>query len=103
MEAIQYAAGNNILLVTHPVKSTDLNVNYLGFFHSIQQLKEDVGVTNGKELVEATMKAFNVYPWEPLEQVWQSLFAVYREVMGCKGDNSYKMPHLGKEKLARAG
>ncbi|CAM9963657.1 unnamed protein product, partial [Discosporangium mesarthrocarpum] len=81
----------------------DLNVNDLGFFHSIQQLKEDVGVSSPEDLVEATMEAFDVYPRETLERVWQSLFAVLGEVFGSKGDNSYKLPHLGKENLGRTG
>ncbi|CAM9848746.1 unnamed protein product, partial [Discosporangium mesarthrocarpum] len=102
MASIQYAVGD-ITLETQPAKSPDLNVNYLGFFRSIQQLKEDVGVANGEELVEATVEAFDVYPRETLEQVWQSLSAVYGVVMGFKGNNSYKISHLGNEKLARAG
>ncbi|CAM9269976.1 unnamed protein product [Discosporangium mesarthrocarpum] len=71
------------------------------------KLKEDVDVTNGQELVEelveATVGAFDVYPREALKRVWQSLSGVYGEVMRCKGDSSYKMPHSVKENLARAG
>ncbi|CAN0373833.1 unnamed protein product, partial [Discosporangium mesarthrocarpum] len=48
-------------------------------------------------------EAFDVYPRETLERVWQSLFAVLGEVLGSKGDNSYKLPHLGKENLVRTG
>ncbi|CAM9693382.1 unnamed protein product, partial [Discosporangium mesarthrocarpum] len=81
----------------------DLNVNDLGFFHSIQQLKEDVGVSSPEDLVEATMEAFDVYPRETLERAWQSLFAVLGEVLGSKGDDRYKLPHLGKENLGRTG
>ncbi|CAN0013385.1 unnamed protein product [Discosporangium mesarthrocarpum] len=103
MEAIQAKAGNSIILETQPANSPDLNVNDLGFFHSIQQLKEDVGVSSPKDLVEATMEAFDVYPLETLERVWQSLFAVLGEVLGSKGDSSYKLPHLGKEILDRTG
>ncbi|CAM9105579.1 unnamed protein product [Discosporangium mesarthrocarpum] len=40
MEAIQAKAGDSIILETHPANLPDLNVNDLGFFHSIQQLKE---------------------------------------------------------------
>ncbi|CAM9254448.1 unnamed protein product, partial [Discosporangium mesarthrocarpum] len=80
-----------------------LNVNDLGISHSIQQLKEDVGVSSPEDLMEATMEAFDVYPRETLERVWQSLFAVLGEVLGSKGDNSCKLPHLGKENLGRAG
>ncbi|CAN0367023.1 unnamed protein product, partial [Discosporangium mesarthrocarpum] len=42
-------------------------------------------------------------PRRTLERVWQSLFAVLGEVLGSKGDNSYKLPHLGKENLRRTG
>ncbi|CAM9350876.1 unnamed protein product, partial [Discosporangium mesarthrocarpum] len=49
------------------------------------------------------MEAFDVYPRDTLERVWQSLFAVLGEVLGSKGNNSYKLPHLGKENLGRAG
>ncbi|CAM9882089.1 unnamed protein product, partial [Discosporangium mesarthrocarpum] len=49
------------------------------------------------------MAAFDVYLRETLERVWRSLFAILGEVLGSKGDNSYKLPHLGKEMLDRAG
>ncbi|CAN0268905.1 unnamed protein product [Discosporangium mesarthrocarpum] len=76
MKAIQTEAGTSIILETRPSNSPDLNVNDLGFFHSIQQLKEDVGVTTAEGLVEATHEAFNIHPRETLECVWHSLFAV---------------------------
>ncbi|CAM9361154.1 unnamed protein product [Choristocarpus tenellus] len=46
MEAIEEAVGNDIVIENQSVNSSDLNINSLGFFHSILQLKEDVGVTN---------------------------------------------------------
>ncbi|CAM9964274.1 unnamed protein product [Discosporangium mesarthrocarpum] len=54
-------------------------------------------------LVEATAEAFDVYPRDTLERVWQSLSTVYGEVLGSKGDNVYKIPHLGKEKAEKEG
>ncbi|CAM9233248.1 unnamed protein product, partial [Choristocarpus tenellus] len=69
----------------------------------IQQLKEDVGVTNTEELVEATMKLFDVYPHETLECIWQSLFAVCDEVWRSEGNNVFKIPHLSKEKVEKFG
>ncbi|CAM9871901.1 unnamed protein product [Discosporangium mesarthrocarpum] len=103
MEAIQAKVEDSIILETQPANSPDLKANDFGFFHSIQQLKEDVGVSSPENLVEAVMEAFNVCPWETLERVWQSLFAVLGEVLGSKGGNSYWLPHLGKEKLGRTG
>ncbi|CAN0478109.1 unnamed protein product, partial [Discosporangium mesarthrocarpum] len=101
MEAIQADTGDSIILGTQLANSPDLNVNDLGFFRYIQQLKEDAGVSSPEDLVGATMEAFDVYPRETLERVWQSLFAVLEEVLGSKGDNSYKLLHLGKEKIGR--
>ncbi|CAM9650544.1 unnamed protein product, partial [Discosporangium mesarthrocarpum] len=102
MEAIQAKEGDSIILETQPAKSPDLNVNDLGFFLSIQQLREDVGLSSREDL-EATMEAFDVYHREALERVWQSLFAVLGEVLGSKGDSNYKSPHLGEENLGRTG
>ncbi|CAM9305894.1 unnamed protein product, partial [Discosporangium mesarthrocarpum] len=56
--AVQAKAGDSIILETKPANSPDLNVNDLGLFHSIQQLKEHVGVFSPKDLVEATMETF---------------------------------------------
>ncbi|CAM9209132.1 unnamed protein product [Choristocarpus tenellus] len=64
MEVIKEAAGDDIVLETQPVNSSDPNVIDLGFVYSTQQLKEDVGMTITEEVVEATMTAFDVYPWE---------------------------------------
>ncbi|CAM9288962.1 unnamed protein product [Discosporangium mesarthrocarpum] len=82
MEVIQGVAGD-ITLKTHPANSPDLDFNDVGF-HSIHQLKEDVGVTNGAVLVEATMEAFNVYPWETLGRVYGKVKE--KKVIGYEGD-----------------
>ncbi|CAM9537877.1 unnamed protein product [Discosporangium mesarthrocarpum] len=103
MESIEEAEGGDTVIETQPANSPDLNLIDLRFFHSIEQLKEYVGVTSTQELVEATAEAFDVYPRDTLERVWQSLFAVYGKVLGSKGDNVYKTPHLGKEKAEKEG
>ncbi|CAN0402492.1 unnamed protein product [Discosporangium mesarthrocarpum] len=88
MRPIQAEAGNSIILETHPSNSLDLNVNDLGSFQLIQQLKEGVGVITAEGMVEATLEAFDIYLLETLECIWHSLFAVYWEILGFKGDNS---------------
>ncbi|CAM9162312.1 unnamed protein product [Discosporangium mesarthrocarpum] len=50
---------------SHP-NSPDLSVFDLGFFQSIQRLKDDFRVTNVGKLVEATFEAFDDYPRETL-------------------------------------
>ncbi|CAN0313379.1 unnamed protein product [Discosporangium mesarthrocarpum] len=101
--AIEAADRGNIILETQPPSSPDLNVLELGFFHSIQRLKDDLGVSNVRELVKATIKALDEYPRETLERCWHCLFALYGEVLGCKGDNNFRIPHPGINKAQRAG
>ncbi|CAM9763818.1 unnamed protein product, partial [Discosporangium mesarthrocarpum] len=50
MKAIQDVAGDDITLESQPANSPDLNINDFGFFQSVQQLMEDVGVTNVKAI-----------------------------------------------------
>ncbi|CAN0286724.1 unnamed protein product [Discosporangium mesarthrocarpum] len=69
MEAMEEAAGGDIVIETQLTNSSDINFVDLGSFHSIHQLKGDVGVTNTQELVEATTEAFYVYPRETLERI----------------------------------
>ncbi|CAM9652655.1 unnamed protein product, partial [Discosporangium mesarthrocarpum] len=103
MEDIEAAAGGNIILETQSPNSPDLNILYLGFFRSIQRLKDDFGVTNVRELVEATIEAFDDYPRQTLKRCCHCLFDVYGEVLGCKGDHNFTTPHPGINEVQRAG
>ncbi|CAM9762255.1 unnamed protein product, partial [Discosporangium mesarthrocarpum] len=102
MEAIQAEAGNSIILETQPFNSPDLNVNDLDFFHSIQLLEEDVGLTTAEALVEAMLEAFDIYPKETLGCVWCVWCSLFT-TLGSKGDNSDKIPRSGKEQAQRKG
>ncbi|CAM9471641.1 unnamed protein product [Discosporangium mesarthrocarpum] len=60
-EAIEESVGGYIAVETQPPNSPDLDVLDLSFVHSIQRLKDDVGVGTDGELVEATMEALDVF------------------------------------------
>ncbi|CAM9329030.1 unnamed protein product [Discosporangium mesarthrocarpum] len=81
MEAIQDAAKDDITRANPP----DVNPNDLGFSHSIQQLKEDVELTNGEELVEAIIEAPNVYPLEDTSTSLVELFCSLWRSHGVQG------------------
>ncbi|CAM9413706.1 unnamed protein product [Discosporangium mesarthrocarpum] len=67
--ATEAAPGENIELDTQLPNSPDLSVLDPGFFHFIPRLEDDLGVTNVRELVEATIKALDDYPQETLKTV----------------------------------
>jgi hypothetical protein len=47
--------------------------------------------------------SFGVTGHDKLKNVFLSLQQCLIEVMKCGGGNNYKLPHMGKEKLARHG
>ncbi|CAM9482505.1 unnamed protein product, partial [Discosporangium mesarthrocarpum] len=100
--AFEAATGGNIILETHPPYSPDLNVLDLGFLHCTQRLKNDFGVTNVMELVEATSEAFDDYQRETLERCCHCLVLSNGEFLGCKGDNNIRIPYPGINKTQRA-
>ncbi|CAN0188374.1 unnamed protein product [Discosporangium mesarthrocarpum] len=59
------ASWGKLIPETQPPNSPDLNVLDLGFFHSIQQLRDNFGVTNVGDLVEATIEALITTPGRP--------------------------------------
>ncbi|CAN0362041.1 unnamed protein product, partial [Discosporangium mesarthrocarpum] len=77
-------AAGDIILETQPAKAPDLNANDLGFFTPTKQLKEGAGVTASKELVEATMEGFNVYPRKTLKRVFQSILLSMKKSGGAR-------------------
>ena len=80
-----------------------MNVLDLGFFRAIQSLQHQQTPNNIDELVKAVVDSFNAMGHDKLKNVFLSLQQCLIEVMKCDGGNNYKLPHMGKEKLARQG
>ncbi|KAK1399051.1 hypothetical protein POM88_008914 [Heracleum sosnowskyi] len=81
--------------------SPDLNVLDLGFFRSIQDLQHEKAPTTIKELQTTVQQSFDEYPSEKLNKVFLTHQMCMKEIMRANGDNDYKLPHMGKDRLAR--
>ena len=95
--------GFDIRLICQPPNSPDLNVLDLGFFRSIQDLQHEKAPTTIEELVAAVKQSFDEYPVEKLNRVFLTQQTCMKEIMKFKGDNDYKIPHMGKDRLEREG
>ena len=95
--------GFHIRLVCQLPNTPDMNVLDLGFFQAIQSLQHQHAPNNIDELVEAVVDSFNAMGHDKLKNVFMSMQQCLIEVMKCGGGNNYKLPHMGKEKLARQG
>ena len=47
--------------------------------------------------------AYKSYPPTQINRVWLTMQSCYNEIIACRGGNNYKIPHMNKEKLEKAG
>ena len=56
-----------------------------------------------KELIESVEQAYDAYDVKTLAKVYVTLQSVLVEIMKDQGGNTYKPPHMGKDKLIKEG
>ncbi|KAF0757626.1 hypothetical protein AaE_004211, partial [Aphanomyces astaci] len=105
LDAIQghFADGWEFRVRRQPPNSPDLNVLDLGFFASIQALQYKSVSRTVDDVIRSTLAAFDELSEEKLDNVFLTLQAVMRIVLEHNGDNHFRLPHLHKEAMRRAG
>ncbi|ETV88280.1 hypothetical protein H257_01572 [Aphanomyces astaci] len=93
----------SISLAPQPPNSRDTNILDLGFFAGIQSLQHQKSARSIDELVAHVADAFVEYPFEHLDRTFLTLQSCLIETMKVNGDNTYKIPHMAKEKKQRLG
>ncbi|ETW03763.1 hypothetical protein H310_05130 [Aphanomyces invadans] len=83
--------------------SPDLNVLDLGFFSSLQALHHKLVSRSLDDVIHATLAVFGLSGGETLGNVFLTLQAVMRLVLENNGGNFFRLPHLSKDALRRAG
>ncbi|KAF0694601.1 Aste57867_14537 [Aphanomyces stellatus] len=95
--------GWSFSLAPQPSNSPDLNILDLGFFAAIQSIQHRKAARNIDDLVANVCHAFDEYPSARLERTFLTLQVCMVETMRLFGDNTYRVPHHLKEKMARKG
>lgn len=95
--------GFDIHLVSQPPNNLDTNVLGLGFFRAIQFIQHEQSPRTVDELIDAVKYAFEVFEPRLLNHVFLSLQYMMIEIMKNGGDNNFKLPHVGKERMERHG
>ena len=103
LEAAAKDVALDLKVVPQPPNSPDFNVLDLGFFHSIQSLKDREDPKNIDELIEAVDSAYWNQPRDTIDNVFLSLQGAMIDSLHVDGNNDYKMRHIGKGKLRREG
>ncbi|CAM9993707.1 unnamed protein product, partial [Pylaiella littoralis] len=95
--------GWNIKLINQPSNSPDTNILDLGFFNSIQSLQDRTTPRTVDELIAEVKRAFHAQTPTILGKVWVSLQAILQEIILAGGDNTFKLPHVKKDRAATSG
>lgn len=94
---------NKVLLYTQPANSPDVNINDLGFFRALQSEYYKSTPGNAREIIQCVQQAYVAYNSNKINRIWLSLMSCLNEIVEHHGDNNYKIPHIGKERLERIG
>ncbi|KAF0683218.1 hypothetical protein As57867_024640, partial [Aphanomyces stellatus] len=95
--------GWSFVVRCQPPQSPDLNVLDLGLFASIQALQLKLFCRTVDDVIRATLAAFERSGGETLTKVFLTLQAVMRLVLENNGGNQFRLPHLRKDAMHRAG
>ncbi|XP_057775298.1 uncharacterized protein LOC130994271 [Salvia miltiorrhiza] len=95
--------GFHFELVQQPPNSPDTNVNDLGWFRAVQSIQTEKSCNTVDDLVLAVQQSFEELSAQTLNNVFLSLQGCMIEIMKVRGENNYKLPHMRKGALMRAG
>jgi hypothetical protein len=99
--ALPENGGWQLELRFQPPNSPDLNILDLAQFRAMQSLQQQHQTKNIDELIAVVQQCWNEFPLETSKKVWTSLQMVMNAIIAAGGRNSYKLPHMGKEKWIR--
>ena len=92
-----------LALYTQPPNSPDFNLNDLGFFRALQSDYEDECPEDEAGIIDFVQMAYNRYDHVMINRIWLTLQSCLNCALERNGDNDYKIPHMGKEKLEKEG
>ena len=95
--------GLDIRLMQQPSNSPDMNILDLGLFSSLQSMSDTLVSNNLDELINNSQYEYDAYDADKINMIFLTLQSCLIEVMKIGGGNDYKIPHMYKDGLERAG
>lgn len=93
----------NVKLFNQPANSPDLNINDLGFFAALQTKQLKTPTTTPTQLIAAVATCYEEYSSDKIRDNYLTLQGCMNCILDLGGGNGYKIPHMGKQALARQG
>jgi hypothetical protein len=92
---------DKIELYNQPPNSPDCNLLDLGFFRALQAVYYRESPKTALEICDMVSKAYAEYDAHKINRIWLSYMACLNAIVEHHGENTYKQPHLNKDKLAK--
>jgi hypothetical protein len=104
VELLEHINGMSVKvnLFNQPSNSQDLNVLDLGYMQQALQQRQQKS-TSDDLLIAVVDKSYQELPSVTLAKIFVTLHKVTELVILHDGSNSFKLPHLGKDKALRSG
>ena len=89
--------------MTQPARSPDVNHLDLSFFRALDRANSKQPFpTNIDELIENVEHSYWQFEPRAIEKGFVTLGVICNEIIRCGGDNTYKLPHIGKDRILHA-
>jgi hypothetical protein len=99
----QLEVEDKILLYTQPARSPDTNINDLGFFCALLSSYHGHCPDDESQIIQYVSLAYQEYDQAKINDIWLSLIGVLNLFIEHHGGNDFRLPHLRKAALRRAG
>lgn len=92
---------DKVSFYTQPPNSPDLNICDLGLFNALQSAYYDKAPSNEVQLITMVEETYRDYPTNKINRLFVTLQTIFNSILEHHGDNQFKIPHMGKERLER--
>jgi hypothetical protein len=99
----QIEVEDKILLYAQPARSPDTNINDLGFIRALQSSYHGHCPDDESQIIQYVSLAYQEYDQAKINDIWLSMMEVLNLVIEHHGGNDFRLPHLRKAALRRAG
>jgi hypothetical protein len=103
LEEMGIITPGKISFCNQPPNSPDLNILDLGLFNAMQAAYWNHSPKNSIDIIKMVEKTYKDYPTNKINRVFVTLQTIFDTIIKEQGDNQFKIPHLGKDKLEKEG
>jgi len=100
---VEFGLQGKLFFFHQPANSPDTNLCDLGLFRAIDAAYRRLLPRKEADIIACVLQAWQEYDATKINRLWLTHMTVMNEIIKSNGDNDFKIPHMGKERLERLG